>query len=118
EDAIFGTTHRWVDYSGPSAPGKVEGICYMDHPDNPNHPSHWHVRRDGWMEAAFNLATPYGLAKDHPLDLRYRLYVHDGPANRAELDRAWELYAKTPAYTLTPVRGQELGGIERGPARG
>ena len=29
---------RWVDYSGPSAPGKVEGICVMDHPANPSHP--------------------------------------------------------------------------------
>lgn len=116
EPAIFGKTHRWVDYSGPSAPGKVEGICYMDHPANPHHPTPWHVRRDGWMEAAFNLAEPYGLAKDHPLDLRYRLLVHDRPAHRAELDRAWERFAKAPAYSITPIRGQDLATIHRGPA--
>lgn len=118
ESAIFGKTHRWVDYSGPTSPGMVEGICYMDHPDNPHHPSPWHVRRDGWMEAAFNLAEPSGLAKDHSLDLRYRLYVHNGAANRAGLDRAWEVFARTPPYTMTPVRGQDLATLHRGPATG
>ena len=105
EPAIFGKAHRWVDYSGPSAPDKVEGICYMDHPENPRHPTHWHVRKDGWMEAAFNLAEPYGLATDHPLDLRYRLLIHDGPADRASLDRAWSTCAKTPAYAIIPANG-------------
>lgn len=116
EPAIFGKSHRWVDYSGPSAPGRVEGICYMDHPANPHHPTPWHVRRDGWMEAAFNLAAPYGLARDHPLDLRYRLYVHNGPANRDELDRAWAAFANSPSYSITPVRGQELAVLRRGDA--
>ena len=91
--ALFGKASRWVDYSGPVAPGKVEGICYMDHPENPHHPTHWHVRRDGWMEAAFNLASPHGVAADHPLDLRYRLLVHAGPAEPAALDRAWDEFA-------------------------
>lgn len=113
EPAIFGKPHRWVDYSGPSAPGKVEGICYMDHPGNPHHPSPWHVRRDGWMEAAFNLAEPHGLAVDHPLDLRYRLLVHNGPADRSALDSEWKAFAGTPAYTITPVRGQELAALHR-----
>lgn len=113
EPALFGKTSRWVDYSGPSAPGTIEGICYMDHPRNPHHPTPWHVRRDGWMEAAFNLAEPYGIAADHPLDLRYRLLVHAGPADRAALDRAWETFAKTPPYEITPVRGQALAALRR-----
>ena len=90
----------------------------MDHPENPHHPTHWHVRRDGWMEAAFNLAEPHGVADDHPLDLRYRLLVHAGPADPAALDRAWHEFAGTPAYTITPVRGQELATLHRGPAPG
>jgi hypothetical protein len=118
EPAIFGKTHRWVDYSGPSAPGKVEGICYMDHPENPHHPSPWHVRQDGWMVAAFNLAEPYGVARDHPLDLRYRLLIHDGPADRARLDAAWQSFAKLPRYTIAPIRGQNIPALHRGPAPG
>ncbi len=69
EPAIFGKASRWVDYSGASGSASTEGICYMDHPENVHHPSHWHVRRDGWMESAFNLASAYGIAADHPLDL-------------------------------------------------
>lgn len=114
EPAIFGKTHRWVDYSGPSAPGKVEGICYMDHPDNPRHPTHWHVRRDGWMAASFNMAEPYGLATDHPLDLRYRLLIHADPADRTSLDQAWNRFAKTPAYVIVPPNGSHLASLRRG----
>jgi hypothetical protein len=115
EDAIFGTRSRWVDYSGPVAPGVTEGICYLDHPDNPRHPAHWHVRRDGWMEAAFCLAEPYGVAVDHPLDLRYRLLVHPGPADPAALDRAWKRFAETPAYAYNPPPRGEFPSIRRGP---
>ena len=81
EAAIMGKASRWVDYSGPSAPGKIEGICVMDHPSNPNHPTHWHVRGDGWMGASFNRESPYGVARDHSLCLRYRLLVHSGYAD-------------------------------------
>ena len=118
EPALFGKPSRWVDYSGPVAPGQVEGVCYMDHPDNPHHPTPWHVRRDGWMEAAFNLASPHGVAADHPLDLRYRLLIHAGPADRAALDHEWREFAATPAYTVSPPRGQELATLHRGPAPG
>jgi hypothetical protein len=118
EPAIFGKPSRWVDYAGSAAAGRTEGICYMDHPDNPHHPTPWHVRRDGWMEAAFNLVSPFGVADGHPLDLRYRLLVHAGPADPAALDHAWQTFAQTPAYSVTPVRRQELAALHRGPAPG
>jgi hypothetical protein len=105
EDAIFGKASRWVDYSGPSKPDVVEGIAYLDHPDNPNHPTHWHVRRDGWFSAAFCLEKPWGVATDHPLDLRYRLWVHSGAADAEAINRAWEAFSKTPAYVLRAGRG-------------
>jgi hypothetical protein len=113
EAGIFGKRSRWIDDSGPVAPGKTDGICFMDHPGNPRFPSHWHVRRDGWMGAAFNLAESYGLARDHPLELRYRLLLHPGPADAVALDRAWERFAGTPAYRIVPGRGQELAALVR-----
>jgi hypothetical protein len=94
---IFAKPARWVDYSGPSAPGTIEGIAYFDHPGNPHHPTAWHVRADGWMEAAFNLAAAHGVASGHPLDLRYRLLIHAGPADPGALDAAWRRFAATPA---------------------
>ncbi len=93
--AVGGTASRWIDYSGPSAPNVVEGICLMDHPANPNHPTRWNVRGDGLMCAAFNATSPYGVARDHALDLRYRLMVHAGSANPAALDKAWEDFARS-----------------------
>jgi hypothetical protein len=113
EAAIFGKTSRWVDYSGPSQPRTVEGLCYMDHPENPHHPSPWHVRRDGWMEAAFNLVTPYGVGSGHPLDLRYRLLVHDGEPSSVALNRAWERFAATRPYTSYKEPGTVLASLRR-----
>jgi len=116
EAAMFGKPGRWVDYAGPSAAGKVEGICFMDHPANPNHPARWHVRRDGWMCPSFNHDSPYGVALGHPLALRYRLLVHAGHASGEVLDVAWEAFARTPTYTIVPPRRQELAALRRGEA--
>jgi Methane oxygenase PmoA len=113
EAAIFSKQGPWVDYSGPIAPGKVEGICFMDHPSNPNHPVRWHVRRDGWMGAAFNHDAPYGVARDHALSLRYRLLVHSGPAVIEALNSEWASFADLPAYVIVPARANEPTGLYR-----
>lgn len=113
EPAIFGKPARWVDYSGPSRPGVEEGICYMDHPSNPNHPSSWHVRQDGWMASAFNLREGHGLAKDHPLDLRYRLLVHAGRPTVESLQTDWETFAQTAPLEVEPPRGGSLSALRR-----
>jgi hypothetical protein len=114
--AIVGTASRWVDYSGPSAPGKVEGICVMDHPSNPHHPTCWHVSDDGWIGASFSRESSYGVARDHPLSLRYRLLVHSGNADPIVLDPAWEAFAATPAYAIDPPGRRELAALTRGGA--
>jgi hypothetical protein len=114
EEKLFGRRFRWVDYSGPSAPAIREGICFMDHPDNPGHPTHWHVRGDGWMSAAFNLASSHSLAAGHPLDLRYRLLIHHGPADPNLLDRAWREFAATPPYAVAPTQQNQLAALQRG----
>lgn len=113
EPAIFGKPSRWVDYSGPVAPEVVEGIAYFDHPTNHGHPTHWHVRADGWMEAAFNLAGSYLIAPDHPLDLRYRLLIHEGNARVGVLDREWRGFAESPAYRITPAKSGTIPTLER-----
>jgi Family of unknown function (DUF6807) len=113
EPAIFGEPGPWVDYSGPSAPEKIDGICFMDHPSNPGHPVHWHVRADGWMGASFNSDSAYGVAQDHPLQLRYRLLVHPGQPSHRELGRDWEAFAVLPAYSIIPPHGRELAALKR-----
>ncbi len=113
EAAILGKSSPWVDYSGPIAPGKIEGICFMDHPANPGHPVGWHVRADGWMGASFNREMLYGVARDHPLVLRYRLLVHSGARSPDDLSRDWNAFARTPAYAIIPPHGLELAAIKR-----
>jgi hypothetical protein len=107
EPAIFGKTARWVDYSGPTGPDLQEGICYMDHPSNPRHPSHWHVRRDGWMIASITLSDSWRIAADHPLKLRYRLLAHslEGRNDRERLDHQWSQFAQTKGYELQLPKG-------------
>ena len=113
ETAIMGTASRWVDYSGPSTPGKIEGICVMDHPSNSNQPAHWDVRGDGWMGASFNRESTHGVARDHDLSLRYRLVVHAGYAEPNVLNPAWDAFARSPAYAISCPAGRGLAALIR-----
>ena len=94
EKAVFRKPARWVDYSGPSAEGKRAGITLMDHPDNPGFPSAFHVRGDGWMGICLTLDKPIEVTADKPLVRRYALWVHDGVADVAAADRAFEAFTK------------------------
>jgi hypothetical protein len=113
EPAIFGKPARWVDYSGQSGPGTVEGVAYLDHPANPRHPNAWHVRADGWMACSPCLAEGYLIPPGHPLDLRYRLVAHDGAADPALIDREWERFAAAKAYEPTSDPATRLPGLSR-----
>ncbi len=112
EDANFEKRARWMDYSGPVVVGTgpdrkvvTEGITYFDHPDNPRYPTHWHVRADGWMGAAFCFAEGHTITRENPLVLRYLLHAHAGdydPGNAA---------AVAEAFAIRP--GFEVGKSER-----
>lgn len=84
---------RWCDYSGPVAPGEVNGISLFDHPANPNHPTYFHVRGDGWMGASLTQAAAIEVRKDRPLVLRYRFWIHRGPADPKAVDAEWGRWA-------------------------
>ena len=81
EPAIFGRPAKWMDYSGTVVDANetdgqaavVEGITYFDHPANPGHPTHWHVREDGWMGAAVCLAQPIETKKSSPLAKKFSI---------------------------------------------
>jgi len=85
---------RWVDYSGLIAPEKREGITLLDHPRNPNQPTVFHVRDDGWMGAAFNFAAPYTIQPGQPLKLRYGLWIHAGVPTNAAIDEQFAEFSK------------------------
>ena len=100
EPAIFAQRARWMDYSGPVTNDVTEGITYFDHPSNPTHPTHWHVRDDGWMGASACLANPLTIAKDKPLVLRYLLHAHHGPANATSAGAVFQQFANLPPFVV------------------
>ncbi len=84
---------RWCDYSGPAAPGEVNGISLFDHPKNPNHPTYFHVRGDGWMGASLTQAAAIEIRKEQPLVLRYRFWIHRGAGDPKAIDAEWKRWA-------------------------
>ena len=103
EKAIFSKSARWVDYSGPTpaVPDGREGITYFDHPGNPNYPSHWHVREDGWMGSGFCLKNSYTLERGSPLVLRYLLLAHSGNAGHTQLDKVAKKFIVRPGFSVS-----------------
>lgn len=107
EKSIFGKRAKWMDYSGPIALGEgtgrkqtVEGLSYFDHPANPNYPTHWHVREDGWMGASFNLQAPYVIAPEKPLVLRYLLHAHAGGYDAAKAEKVHAAFCARPGFRV------------------
>jgi len=94
EKEVFWKRARWVDYSGAIADGVLEGVTLFDHPDNPNHPSHFHVRNDGWMGASLTFDGPREITPKKPLHLRYGLYVHRQMKPATEIDAQWQHFAR------------------------
>jgi hypothetical protein len=97
EAGVLWKRARWVDYAGPITADKSEGLTLMDHPGNPNHPTFFHVRNDGWMGASLTFDGPRLLEPGQPLRLRYGIYVHHGIPNTNQLDRQWQSFSATKA---------------------
>jgi hypothetical protein len=104
ESQVHEKSARWVDYSGPITPGSREGITLLDHPQNPNHPSVFHVRDDGWMGAALTFAAPRTIEPGQPLKLRYGLWVHSGVPAAETINGQFAEFAKIGPPTAAPPR--------------
>jgi methane monooxygenase PmoA-like len=106
EPAIFGNRARWMDYSGPvvtpaNGEAVTEGVTYFDHPSNPAHPTHWHVREDGWMGASACFDEPLTITKAAPLVLRYLLHAHSGQPDSARVNSVFDQFAQRSAFAIT-----------------
>lgn len=97
EKGVFWKRAKWMDYSGAVADGVVEGITLLDHPSNPNHPSIFHVRDDGWMGSSFTQDAPRTIKLGEPLKLRYGLWVHAGLPEPKAIEAKWEAFTRLPA---------------------
>ncbi len=107
----WGKRAAWVDYSGP-AEGQTVGVAIFDHPRNPRHPTHWHVRDYGLFAA-----NPFGIhdfekqppgtgdlkvAAGESVTWRYRFYFHRGDEQEAKVAERYADYARdTPDAPAT-----------------
>jgi hypothetical protein len=102
----WGKRAAWCDYYGP-VDGKIVGAAIFDHPQNPRHPTWWHVRDYGLFAAnpfgqhdfeklpdpnAGNLVIPAGKS----VTFRYRVYLHEGDEKQAKVAERYAEYTKTP----------------------
>ena len=98
ESETWGKPAHWVDYCGP-VDDKTMGIAIMDHPSSFRYPSRWHVRDYGLFTAnpfALKYYEPdRGWNGDHTiksgeeLDFKYRLYVHEGDTEQAQVGQRY-----------------------------
>ena len=107
DEETWGKRASWCDYHG-LIDGKRVGIAIFDHPHNPRHPTHWHVRDYGLFAAnpfgvhdfekkpkgTGNLVIPAGRS----LTFRYRFLIHEGDTDAAKVaDRYKEYGTEAPA---------------------
>ena len=100
----WGKRADWCDYYGP-VEGKTVGLAIFDHPQNPRHPTWWHVRDYGLFAAnpfgqhdfeslldktAGNLVVPAGKS----VTFRYRFYLHEGDDQQAKVAEKYKEYAR------------------------
>ncbi|QDU25395.1 hypothetical protein ETAA8_04630 [Anatilimnocola aggregata] len=105
EAGVFWKQARWVDYSGPLTKTESGGVTLFDHPMNPSHPSHFHVRDDGWMGACLSYEAPRTIAVGDSLKLRYGYWVHGGTPTADRINEQFVAFAKigdVPAIEKKP----------------
>ncbi len=104
DDAAWGKRAEWCDYYGP-VEGNTVGIAIFDHPQNPRHPTWWHVRDYGLFAA-----NPFGqhdfeklpdkaagdltLHAGQSATFRYRFYLHQGNDSAAKVADKYQEYCK------------------------
>lgn len=95
ESGTFGLPSPWCDFWAERG-GITEGIALFDHPSNPWYPSQWFTRDYGFMSPSpFYWIDQLRIPLGERLVLRYRVYVHYGTPEEADLNTLWEAWAKT-----------------------
>lgn len=105
DEQTWGKRAEWCDYYGP-ADGQTVGMAIFDHPQNPRHPTWWHVRDYGLFAAnpfgqhdfeklsdksAGNLVVP----PDRSVTFRYRFYLHRGDEKEGKVAEKYQDYIRS-----------------------
>jgi hypothetical protein len=102
-DAVWGSKARWVKLAS-QVKGSPVGIVIMDHPDNPDHPTHWHARGYGLFAA-----NPFGnkmftdgretmnffLPSGETVVIKYRIVIYDGnEPDEEDIERNYDSFVR------------------------
>lgn len=117
EAEAFRKAARWVDYSGPITRDQTAGITLMDHPQNPGHPTPFHVRDNGWMGISPTLNHSISITGDRPLRLRYGLWIHPDVPDAEKIDEQWQQFAGEELSVLEAKSGKKSGEQEKTPEK-
>ena len=106
EAQVFRKPARWCDYSGriTNDPDGFAGITLMNHPANPQNPTAFHVRDDGWMGACLSPDKPLTITDTRKLRVRYALWIHDAIATQSQCEAQWKAFAERPLIDLAAIR--------------
>ena len=87
----------WADLSGDlgGMPNALSGAAIFIHPSDRDTPHEWMTRAYGMLAAGWPGAKPRTIAKGETVTLRYRLWIHRGNPDAAEIGRAYEAYCAT-----------------------
>jgi len=104
-----GKKARWLDFSGEIGGGKAAGIAIFDHPDNLRHSSPWYVAKGmPYFSPAVLFNKSYTLAAGKSLELRYRLLIHPGLADRDMLKSEWNAFLRTSYIEVRSESAEKL----------
>ena len=80
----------------PRGGSSTVGLTIFQSPSNPEYPGDWvQFPEISWIQPTFPTAgKQYTIGKDRPLNLRFRLWIHEGKLGPEELKRLWDDYAR------------------------
>jgi hypothetical protein len=99
----WGKRASWCDYYGPVT-SEIVGVAIFDNPQNPKHPTWWHVRDYGLFAA-----NPFGVSdfekkpkgtgditipEGENLTFKYRIYIHKGNHKKGKVAEHYKKYTE------------------------
>ena len=97
-DDLVVTRMPWADYANEFAAepakeqGRLSGAAIFVHPRHPDFPPEWMTRHYGLVSVGWPGVQAQTLPAKKPTTLRYRLWIHRGNPEAAEIQKAYDAY--------------------------
>lgn len=84
---------RWADFTSKlSGHESLSGAAIFVAPSHPDYPPMWLLRHYGPLCVGWPGTTPATLKPNVPVQLSYRIWIHEGKVSTSHLQRAYEAY--------------------------